>query len=50
MLTAELESFAASIEAGRPFVTPLAEIRHGVAVFEAILWSAELGRDEAVRG
>jgi predicted dehydrogenase len=48
MLTAELESFAASIESGRPFPTPLADVRHGVAVFEAILRSAESGRSEAV--
>ena len=48
MLTAELESFAASIESGRPFVTPLADIRHGVAVFEAILRSETSGRCEPV--
>jgi predicted dehydrogenase len=48
LLTAELESFAASIETGRPFPTPLSEIRHGVAVFEAILRSAESGQAEAV--
>ncbi len=48
MLTAELEAFAASIEARRPFPTPLSEIRHGVAVFEAILRSAESGRAEDV--
>jgi predicted dehydrogenase len=48
MLTAELESFAASIEAQRPFPTPLSDIRHGVAVFEAILRSAESGKAEAV--
>lgn len=48
MLTAELESFAASIETRRPFPTPLADIRHGVAVFEAILRSAESRRPEAV--
>ena len=48
MLTAELEEFAAAIVAGRPFRTPLAEIRHGVAVFEAILRSAASGGPEAV--
>jgi predicted dehydrogenase len=48
LLTAELESFAASIEARRPFPTPLSDIRHGVAVFEAIVRSAESGRSEAV--
>jgi predicted dehydrogenase len=40
MLHAELEAFAASIEAGRPFPTPLDQIMHGVAVFEAIAASA----------
>jgi predicted dehydrogenase len=48
LLTAELESFAASIEAGTRFATPLADIRHGVAVFEAIVRSAESGIAEAV--
>jgi predicted dehydrogenase len=50
MLTAELDAFAASIQADRPFPTPLYEIRHGVAVFEAILRSAASGRQEAVGG
>jgi predicted dehydrogenase len=40
MLIAELEAFAASIAAGRPFPTPLDQIMHGVAVFEAIAASA----------
>lgn len=48
MLTAELEAFAASIDAKRPFPTPLTEIRHGVAVFEAVLRSARTGRQEVV--
>jgi predicted dehydrogenase len=48
LLTAELESFADCIETRRPFPTPLSDIRHGVAVFEAILRSAESGRSEAV--
>jgi predicted dehydrogenase len=48
MLTAELEAFAASIEAGLPFPTPLSDIRHGVAVFEAVVRSAESGRPELV--
>lgn len=47
MLTAELEAFAASIVAGRPFPTPLSQIIHGVAVFEAVAASA--ARDEPVR-
>jgi predicted dehydrogenase len=48
MLTAELEAFAASIETKHPFPTPLSDIRHGVAVFEAILRSVESGTSQAV--
>lgn len=44
MLTAELEAFAASIAAGQPFPTPLPQIIHGVAVFEAIAASASANR------
>ena len=44
MLTAELEAFAASIAGKRPFPTPLADILHGVEVFEAVLRSAAAGR------
>ena len=43
MLTAELEAFAASIRNNAPFPTPLTEILHGVAVFEAVLRSAASG-------
>ena len=43
MLTAELEAFAASIALGRPFPTPMDQIMHGVAVFEAIARSAATG-------
>lgn len=41
MLTAELTEFARCVEERRPFPTPLSEILHGVAVFEAIARSAE---------
>ena len=44
MLHAELEAFAASIAAGRPFPTPLDQIIHGVAVFEAVIKSAACGQ------
>jgi predicted dehydrogenase len=44
MLNAELEAFAASIAARNPFPTPLSQIMHGVAVFEAIAASAATGR------
>jgi predicted dehydrogenase len=49
-LTAELEAFAASIAAGRPFPTPLDQIIHGVAVFEAIAASAARGESVTVAG
>lgn len=49
MLTAELEAFAASIQAGKPFPTPLDEIIHGVAVFEAIAESAARGQPVSIR-
>ncbi len=48
MLTAELEAFAASIRNRQPFPTPLSEILHGVAVFEAILRSAASGQPQQV--
>jgi predicted dehydrogenase len=48
MLTAELESFAASIAGGQPFPTPLDEIMHGVAVFEAVAASAHQGEPVGV--
>lgn len=44
MLTAELEAFAASIETGRPFPTPMDDILHGVTVFEAVVESVASGR------
>ena len=44
MLNAELEAFAASMVARQPFPTPLREIMHGVAVFEAIAASAATGQ------
>jgi predicted dehydrogenase len=40
MLNAELEAFAGCIAQGRPFPTPLDQIMHGVATFEAIAASA----------
>jgi predicted dehydrogenase len=48
MLNAELEAFAACVRSGAPFPTPVADILHGVEVFEAILRSAASGRDEVV--
>lgn len=44
MLTAELEAFAAAVRGGTPFPTPLGQILHGVAVFEAVARSAASGQ------
>ncbi|MGA3401130.1 MAG: Gfo/Idh/MocA family oxidoreductase [Acetobacteraceae bacterium] len=44
MLTAELMEFARCVAEHRPFPTPLSDILHGVAVFEAIAQSAETHR------
>jgi predicted dehydrogenase len=43
MLKAELEAFANSVVTRQPFPTPLGQIMHGVAVFEAVLRSAATG-------
>jgi predicted dehydrogenase len=48
MLIAELEVFAAAIADGRPFPTPLDQIMHGVAVFEAIAASAAKGQPQSI--
>jgi predicted dehydrogenase len=48
MLTAELEAFAACVARGTPFPIPLADIVHGVEVFEAVLRSAASGAVERV--
>ena len=48
MLTAELEAFADSIVNRRPFPTPMTDVLHGVAVFEAVLRSAASGKPQAV--
>ncbi len=49
MLSAELEAFANSIVTHQPFPTPLGQILHGVAVFEAVLRSAATGAAVTVR-
>jgi predicted dehydrogenase len=48
MLTAELEAFAASIASGQDFPTPMDQIMHGVAVFEAVAASAKTGQPTTV--
>jgi predicted dehydrogenase len=49
MLTAELEAFAARIATGQPFPTPLDQVMHGMAVFEAVAASAARGEKMVVR-
>jgi predicted dehydrogenase len=49
MLTAELEAFAASIASGHDFPTPMDQIMHGVAVFEAVATSAARGKVVTIR-
>ena len=48
MLRAELEAFAGSIVTKRPFPTPLSQILHGVAVFQAVVRSAATGEAVAI--
>lgn len=49
-IAAELEGFAAAIVGGRPYPITPDEILHGVAVFEAVVRSAELQRPVKVMG
>lgn len=48
MLAAELEWFATSIATGQIFPTPIDQIMHGVAVFDAIRRSAASGQPESI--
>jgi hypothetical protein len=43
-----LVAFAASIAAKRPFPTPLSQVLHGVAVFEAVVRSSTTGEAVAI--
>ena len=45
---AEIEGFADAIEGRAPFVCPLDDAVHGVAVFEAIVRSAQSGQREPI--
>ena len=44
MLRAEMEAFAHSIESRTPYPVPIADVLHGMAVFDAIVESARTGR------
>jgi len=48
MLEAELSAFAAAVRGTAPYPVPLAEVLHGVQVFDAIVRSAAEGRPVAV--
>jgi len=48
MLHAELTEFARCIEQRKPYPVPLDEVLHGMAVFDAVVRSANTGRIEAV--
>jgi predicted dehydrogenase len=48
MLGAALDAFAVAVHEKRPFDIPHDQIRHGVAVFEAIVRSASSGKVEQV--
>lgn len=41
MLNAELTAFARAIADRRPYPVPLADVLHGMAVFDAVVWSAK---------
>jgi len=50
MLGAQMEAFANSIATGVPYLIPLDDVLHGMAVFDAVVRSAKTGRIEPVAG
>jgi predicted dehydrogenase len=50
MLHAELIAFAAAIRERKPYAVPIADVLHGIAVFDAIVQSAKNGGIVAVAG
>jgi len=44
MLHAEMEAFARAIENRTPYPVPIADVLHGMAVFDAIVESGRTGR------
>jgi predicted dehydrogenase len=48
MLNAELTAFARAIRDGTPFPVPIADVLHGMSVFDAIIRSARSGAIEAI--
>lgn len=49
MLRAEMTAFARAIGGGAPYPVPIADVLHGMAVFDAIVDSAQRGEIVAVR-
>jgi predicted dehydrogenase len=43
MLNAEMTAFARAVRDGTPYPTPIGEVLHGMAAFDAIVQSAESG-------
>jgi hypothetical protein len=48
MLNAELTEFARCILERRPFAVPIADVLHGMSVFDAVVRSAQSNRIEPV--
>jgi predicted dehydrogenase len=49
MLGAEMTAFARAVRNGKPHAVPVAEVLHGMAVFDAVVESAKRGEIVAVR-
>jgi predicted dehydrogenase len=50
MLHAEMTAFARAVGGGAPYPVPIADVLHGMAVFDAVVASAQRGDIVAVRG
>jgi predicted dehydrogenase len=48
MLNAELIAFARCIEEKQPYPVPIDQVLHGMAVFDAVVRSAQTGKIEPV--
>jgi len=49
MLHAEMTAFARAVRDGAPYLVPIGEVLHGMAVFDAVVESAKRGEIAAVR-
>jgi len=50
MLHAEMTAFARAVRDGNPYLVPIGDVLHGMAVFDAVVESAKRGDIVAVRG